>query len=125
MMGFCWRRVFLILFMLLVFFVSLFAFRNVSVRQFLFNRSFSSHQVHVTEEALLERLSVSFPDIIVQLSKLSPRQQKKLIEQVRRDIVAAASASGQSNEQAQKLGETVAMVLSKAVSRPSIADAYF
>ncbi|WP_208437443.1 hypothetical protein [Bartonella taylorii] len=124
-MGFCWRRVFLILFMFLVFFVSLFAFRNASVHQFLFNRSFSSHQVHVTEEVLLERLAVSFPDIIAQLSKLNPRQQKQLIEQVRREVVAAASASGQNNEQAQKLGETVAMVLSKAVSRPSIADAYF
>ncbi|WP_208435977.1 hypothetical protein [Bartonella phoceensis] len=124
-MGFYGHRIFLILFVFLVFFVSLFAFRNPSVYQFLFNRSFSSRQVDITEGELLERLAVSFPDIIVQLSRLSPEQQKKFIERVRRDIVAAASASGQSNEQAQKVGESVVRILSKAISHPSIADTYF
>ncbi|WP_455480184.1 hypothetical protein V4B17_04395 [Bartonella sp. B23] len=124
-MGFCWRRVVFILFVFLVFFISFFAFRNASVYRFLFHRPFFSQQVDVTEEAILERLAVYFPDIITQLSKLNPKQQKQLIEKVCRDIVAAASAGGQNNEQAQKLGRKVAMVLSRAVSRPSIADAYF
>ncbi|WP_455466977.1 hypothetical protein [Bartonella sp. B39] len=124
-MGFCWRRIVFVLFVFLVFFVSFFTFRNASVYRFLFKRSFSSQQVDVTEEALLERLAVSFPDIITQLSKLDPEQQKQLIEWVRRDVVAAASAGGKNNEQAQKLGKKVAMALSRAVSHPSIADTYF
>ncbi|UTO29413.1 hypothetical protein [Bartonella harrusi] len=124
-MGFCWRRILFILFVFSIFFTSTFAFRSVSVHKFLFNQSFSSHQDDMTEGMILERLAVSFPDIITQLSQLSPQQQKQLIEQVRRYVVAAASANGQNNEQAQKLGGTVVMILLKTISRPSIADSYF
>ncbi|GAA5106515.1 hypothetical protein [Bartonella jaculi] len=124
-MGFCWRRSILILFVFLVFAVSLFITRNPVVYQFFPARSFSSHQVNVTEGMLLEKLALSFPDIIVHLSRMNPQQQKQFIEQVRRDTVAAAAASGQSDELAQKLGETVAMVILKAISHPSIGDAYF
>lgn len=124
-MGFCWRRIFLILFMFLVFFASVFVFRSTSTQKFLFNRSFSSPKVDVTEEVLLERLAISFPELIKQLSKLSPKQQKQFIEYMRRTTVSAASANGRSDEQAQKLGEAVAMVLSKAVSNPSVTGAYF
>ncbi|WP_208434048.1 hypothetical protein [Bartonella taylorii] len=125
-MQFCWRRGVLILFVFIVFGASLVIFRNAAVYQFLFKRSFSSpQQVDVTEEMLLERLASSFPDIINQLSKMNPQQQKKFIEQVRRDTIAAASARGQSDEHAQKLGDTVAMAMLKAISSPSIADTYF
>ncbi|WP_019222410.1 hypothetical protein [Bartonella rattaustraliani] len=48
-----------------------------------------------------------------------------MIEQVRRDVIAFASASGQSDEQAQKLGGAVAAALSKAIAQPSIGSAYF
>ncbi|WP_156850743.1 hypothetical protein [Bartonella refiksaydamii] len=121
----CGRRVILILFVFCVFFASLFVSRNAAVYQFLFDRSFSSQQVDVTEEMLIERLAVSFPDIIMQLSKLSSEQQEKLIEQVYQGVVATASANGQSDEQSKKLGRTVAVILSKAIARPSITDAYF
>ncbi|WP_208432510.1 hypothetical protein [Bartonella taylorii] len=124
-MQFCWRRGVIILFVFMVFGASLFIFRNGVVYQILFKRSFSSRQVDVTEEMLLERLALSFPDIINKLSKMNPQQQKKFIEQVRRDTVAAASARGQSDEHARKLGDTVAMAMLKAISSPSIADAYF
>ncbi|AGF76075.1 hypothetical protein [Bartonella vinsonii] len=124
-MGFCWRRILFVLFVFFIFFASLFASRNVAVHKFLFGGSFSSQQVDVTEEILLERLAVLFPDIITQLSKLNSEQQKQLIEEFRRDVISAASANGQSSEQARKLGETVVMVLSKAILHPSIADAYF
>ncbi|EJF88263.1 hypothetical protein ME1_00721 [Bartonella vinsonii subsp. arupensis OK-94-513] len=124
-MGFCWRRVLFGLFIFFIFIASLFASRNITVYQLLLERSFPSHEVDVTEEMLLERLAIFFPDIIIQLSKLDPEQQKKLIEEVRRDVISVASANGQSNEQARKLGETVVMVLSKAILHPSIADAYF
>ncbi|UNE55566.1 hypothetical protein [Bartonella machadoae] len=124
-MGFCWRRVLLVLLVFFVFFTSTFAFRSASVREFLFNRSSPSHQVDVTEGMILERLALSSSEIIAQLSKLSPQQQKKLIERVYRDVVVAAEANGQSHEQAQKLGGTVVAFLLKAVSRPSIADSYF
>ncbi|USP03425.1 hypothetical protein [Bartonella taylorii] len=122
----CWRRIIFILFVFFVFFASLFASRNVAVYQFLFDRSFSSsQQVDITEEVLLEKLAVSFPDIIIHLSKLSSEQQKQLIQQVCRGVIAAASANGQSEELSRKLGKTVAIVLSKAISNSSIADAYF
>ncbi|VEJ45635.1 hypothetical protein [Bartonella vinsonii] len=124
-MGFCWHRVVFSLFIFFIFVASLFASRNIAVHKFLFGRSFFSQQVDVTEEMLLERLAVLFPDIIMQLSKLNPEQQKQLIEEFRRDVVSAASANGQSSEQARKLGETVVVVLSKAILHPSIADAYF
>ncbi|WP_409360786.1 hypothetical protein ACRPOS_005360 [Bartonella heixiaziensis] len=126
-MGFCWRRSVLILFVFFVFAASLFVSRNGAVYKVLFDRSFSSHQVNVnvTEGMLLERLALSFPDIVVKLSKMNPQQQKQFIEQVRRDTIAAASASGQSDELARKLGETVAMIILKAVSHPSISDSYF
>ncbi|EJF97510.1 hypothetical protein MEI_01204 [Bartonella vinsonii subsp. arupensis Pm136co] len=124
-MGFCWRRVLFGLFIFFIFIASLFASRNITVYQLLLERSFPSHEVDVTEEMLLERLAIFFPDIIIQLSKLDPEQQKQLIEEVRRDVISVASANGQSNEQARKLGETVVMVLSKAILHPSIADAYF
>ncbi|WP_406604221.1 hypothetical protein [Bartonella gliris] len=128
-MQFCWRRGVLILFVFVVFAASFLVSRNPAVYQFvyqfLFNRSFSSQQVDITEDMLLERLALSFPDIITQLSKMNPQQQKQFIEQVRRDTIAAASASGQSEEHAQKLGDTVAMAMLKAISHPSISDAYF
>ncbi|WP_425548547.1 hypothetical protein [Bartonella pachyuromydis] len=119
------RRIVFVLFVFSVFFASIFSSRSVSVYQFLSDRSFSSPQVNITEEVLLERLTVSFPDIIMQLSKLSPEQRKKIIEKIRHDIIAFASASGQSDEQAKKLGGVVAVVLSKAIFHPSIADVYF
>ncbi len=56
---------------------------------------------------------------------MSPQQQELFIEQVRREAVSFASKSGQSREKAHKFDETVAMALSKAISRPSIANAYF
>lgn len=124
-MQFCWRRCVFALFVFMVFGVGLFISRSGVVYQFLFKRSFSSQQVDVTEEMLLERLALSFPGIISQLSKMNPQQQKKFIEQVRRDTIAAAAARGRSDEHAQKLGDTVAMAMLKAISSPSIVDAYF
>ncbi|WP_019221471.1 hypothetical protein [Bartonella senegalensis] len=119
------HRVVIVVISFLIFVAVLFVYWKPSVSHVLFNRSLSSHQDSVTEKVLLERLEISFPGIITKLSKLKPQQQKQLIEQVRRDIVAAAAASGQSNEQARKLGDTAAMVLSKAASRAAVADAYF
>ncbi|WP_317993494.1 hypothetical protein [Bartonella gliris] len=124
-MQFCWRRGVLILFVFVVFAASLLVSRNAAVYQFFFNRSFSSQQVDITEDMLLERLALSFPDIIIQLSKMNPQQQKQFIERVRRDMIAAASASGQSEEHAQKLGDNFAMAILKAISHPSIGNAYF
>lgn len=125
-MGFCWHRIVLILFVFLIFGACMFASQNVAVYKFFVNKSFSSSdEMHVTEDMLLERLAVSLPDLVKRLSKMNPQQQKQLIEKVRRETIAAASESGQSDENAQKLGRTVAMVLLKAISRPSIADAYF
>lgn len=121
----CGNRIVFIFFVFSVFVASLFFSRNVTVDRFLSDRSFSSPQFNLTEGVLLEKFAVSFPDVIVQLSKLNPEQQKKLIEQLRHDMIAFASASGQSNEQAQKLGGIVAVVLLKAISHPSIVDAYF
>lgn len=121
----CGNRIVFIFFVFSVFVASLFVSRNVTVYRFLSDRSFSSSQINLTEEVLLEKFAVSFPDVIVQLSKLNPEQQKKLIEQLRHDMIAFASASGQSNEQAQKLGGIVAVVLLKAISHPSIVDTYF
>ncbi|WP_375642095.1 MULTISPECIES: hypothetical protein [unclassified Bartonella] len=120
------RRIIFILFVFFIFGAVFFASRSGAVYQFFSGRSSSSSQkLDVTEEELLERLSVSFPDIIKHLSKMSPQQQELFIAQLRRDIIALASKSGQSREQAQKSGEIVAMALSKAISRPSIANAYF
>ncbi|KEC54623.1 hypothetical protein [Bartonella koehlerae] len=127
------RRVLVIVFFFLFFAASLFVFRNPSTYLFLFNRSFSSNQVSVIESnqvsviegMIIERLEVSFPGIIMKLSKLNPQQKKQLIEQVYHDIVAIASAKGQSIGQARKLGEVGAVVLSRAISRGAVADAYF
>ncbi|WP_273756328.1 hypothetical protein [Bartonella sp. MM73XJBT] len=124
-MRFCESRIVFIFFVFSVFIASLFVSRNVAVYKFLFGRSFSSSQVNITEEVLLEKFAVSFPNVIMQLSKLKPEQQKKLIEKVRHDMIALASASGQNSEQAQKLGRIVAVILSKAISHSSIVDAYF
>ncbi|WP_017196567.1 hypothetical protein [Bartonella birtlesii] len=121
----CRSRIIFTLFAFLVFFTSLFAFRNVEVQRFLSNRSFSSSQVNITEGMLLERMAVFFPDIIMHLSKLNHEEQKKLVERVRCDMIAIAFANGHNSEQAQKLGRIVAMVLSKAISHPSIASSYF
>lgn len=124
-----WNRILLIFFVFFVFVAVFFAFRSAAVRQFIFNRSFSPSssqiQVHITEGAFLERLAISFPDIVKELSQLSPQQQQKLIEQLRQDAIAFASASGQSDEQAQKLGEVIATALSKAIAHPSIGSIYF
>ncbi|CAK01940.1 hypothetical protein [Bartonella tribocorum] len=126
-MGFFSNRVALILFVFLIFGACILASRSVVVHKFLsgYISSSSSQQVEVTEELLLERWAMAFPDIIVHLSKMNPQQQEQFIEQVRRDAVSFASESGQSREKANKFGETVAMALSKAMSRPSIANAYF
>ncbi|CAF26376.1 hypothetical protein [Bartonella quintana] len=124
-MVFCGRRIVLCVFVFLVFAASLFASRNVAIYQFLFGRFFSSHQVDVTEAMLLERLAISFPDIIMELSKLNPQQQKQVIEQIRQYTIATAFASGQSDEDAQKLGRAVVVAILKAISHPSIGDAYF
>ncbi|MET3559804.1 CRP-like cAMP-binding protein [Bartonella japonica] len=124
-----WNRILLILFVFFVFTAIFFAFRSVLVHQFIFNRSFSSSssqdQVNITEDAFLERLAVSFPDIVKELSQLSPQQQQQLIEQLRQEAIAFASANGQSDEQAQKLGEVIATVLSKVIAQPSIGSTYF
>ncbi|MBX4335061.1 hypothetical protein [Bartonella raoultii] len=126
-MGFCWRRIVLIALIFLIFGASMFASRSVILYDFLVNKfsSSSSDQLHLTEDMLLERLAVSLPDVIKRLSQMNPHQQKQLIEKVRKDTIAAAAESGQSDETAQKLGTKVATVLSKVISRPSIADAYF
>ncbi|WP_273719856.1 MULTISPECIES: hypothetical protein [unclassified Bartonella] len=121
----CGNRIIFIFFVFSVFGASLFVSRSVTAYRFLSDRSFSSPQVNITEEVLLEKFAVSFPDVIMQLSKLKPEQQKKLIEKMRHDIIALASASGQNSEQAQKLGRIVAVILSKAISHPSIVDTYF
>ncbi|QEE12481.1 hypothetical protein MNL01_05735 [Bartonella krasnovii] len=131
-MGFFSSRIAFILFIFLFFGVAIFASRSVVVHKFLSSYLFSSsssssssQQVEVTEALLLERWAMAFPDVIERLSKMSPQQQELFIEQVRRDAVLFASESGQSREKAHKFGETVAMALSKAMSRPSIANAYF
>ncbi|PIT70717.1 hypothetical protein CEV08_02680 [Bartonella tribocorum] len=130
-MGIFSDRVPFILFMFLIFGVSIFAFRNGVVSKFFANYTSSSHpqQVNVTDELLLERWIVAFPDFFVRfsahLSKMNPKQQELFIEKVRRDAVAFAIQNGQSREQALKFGETVVMALLKARSRPSIADTYF
>ncbi len=125
MMGFFSGRIAFILFIFLIFGVSIFASRSVAVYQFFSGYTSSSQQVEVTEGVLLERWAMAFPDIIVHLSKMSPRQQELFIEQVRREAVSFACENGQRREEAHKFGETVAMALSKAISRPSIANAYF
>ncbi|ATP12624.1 hypothetical protein BHOIPH791_11780 [Bartonella henselae] len=119
------HRVVIIVFAFLFFAAIFFVSRNPSVYRFLFNRSFSSNQVSVTGGMLIERLEVFFPGLIRELSKLNPQQQKQFIERVRCDIVTAASANGKSIEQACQLGEIVAMVLSRAISRGTVSDAYF
>ncbi|EJF95177.1 hypothetical protein MEE_01219 [Bartonella elizabethae F9251 = ATCC 49927] len=124
-MGFFSSRIALILFMFLILGISVFASRSVVVQKFFSSYTSSSQQVEVTEEWLLERWSMAFPDIIVHLSKMSPQQQEQFIEQVRRDAISFAAGNGQSREKAHKFGETVAMALSKAMSRPAIANAYF
>ncbi|WP_175869208.1 hypothetical protein [Bartonella gabonensis] len=126
-MGFFSSRIAFILFVFLIFAVGIFAPHSVTVQKFFsgYLSSSSSQQVEVTEELLLERWAMAFPDIIVHLSKMSPEQQELFIEQVRRDAVLFASESGQSREKAHKFGETVATALLKAISRPSIANAYF
>ncbi|GAA5094744.1 hypothetical protein [Bartonella acomydis] len=129
----CGRRIIFIVLVFFVFFASLFASRSVVVHKFLFNGSFSSSfertffssQIDITEEVFLERVAVLFPDIIMHLSKLNPEQQKKLIEQVRCNVIAIAFANAHSSEQAQKLGRIVAVTLLKAISHPSIVAAYF
>ncbi len=131
MMGFFSGRIAVILFMFLLFGVGIFASQSVVVHKLLSNYMFSSsspsssQQVEVTEALLLERWAMAFPDVIERLSKMSPQQRELFIEQVRRDAVSFASESGQSREEAHKFGETVAMALTKAMSRPSIANAYF
>ncbi|WP_273789253.1 hypothetical protein [Bartonella sp. ML70XJBT] len=129
-MGFSSSRIVFILFIFLLFGAAIFASRSVVVHKLLSSYLFSSsssssQQVEVTEALLLERWAMAFPDVIERLSKMSPQQQELFIEQVRRDAVLFASESGQSREEAHKFGETVAMALSKAMSRPSIANAYF
>ncbi|WP_375649684.1 hypothetical protein [Bartonella sp. OT172YNZD] len=125
-MGSFLHRIIFILFVFFIFGAIFFASRSSAVYQFFSGRSsFSSQKFDVTEELLLERLSVSFPDIIKHLSKMSPQQQELFIAQLRRDVIALAFKNGQSREQAHKSGETIAMALSKAISRPSIANAYF
>ncbi|WP_375676340.1 MULTISPECIES: hypothetical protein [unclassified Bartonella] len=124
-MGSFSHRIIFILFVFFIFGAVFFASQSSVVYQFFSGRSSSSQKLDVTEEELLERLSVSFPDIIKHLSKMDPQQQELFIAQLRRDVIALAAKSGQSREQAQKSGETVAMALSKAISRPSIANAYF
>ncbi|WP_375637660.1 MULTISPECIES: hypothetical protein [unclassified Bartonella] len=124
-MGSFSHRIIFILFVFFIFGAVFFASQSSVVYQFFSGRSSSSQNLDVTEEELLERLSVSFPDIIKHLSKMDPQQQELFIAQLRRDVIALAAKSGQSREQAQKSGETVAMALSKAISRPSIANAYF
>ncbi|WP_273758339.1 hypothetical protein [Bartonella sp. AU55XJBT] len=126
-MGFFSSRIAFILFMFFIFGVSIFASRSVVSHKFFsgYVSSSSSQQVEVTEALLLERWAMAFPDVIERLSKMSPQQQELFIEQVRRDAVSFASESGQSREEAYKFGETVAMALLKAMSRPSIANAYF
>ncbi|WP_144753040.1 hypothetical protein [Bartonella saheliensis] len=130
-MGFFSGRIAVILFMFLLFGVGIFASQSVVVHKLLSNYMFSSsspsssQQVEVTEALLLERWAMAFPDVIERLSKMSPQQRELFIEQVRRDAVSFASESGQSREEAHKFGETVAMALTKAMSRPSIANAYF
>ncbi|WP_208440672.1 hypothetical protein [Bartonella raoultii] len=130
-MGFFSGRIAFIFFIFLLFGVSIFASQSVVVHKLLSNYMFSSsspsssQQVEVTEALLLERWAMAFPDVIERLSKMSPQQRELFIEQVRRDAVSFASESGQSREEAHKFGETVAMALTKAMSRPSIANAYF
>ncbi|WP_330167863.1 hypothetical protein [Bartonella grahamii] len=120
------RRIIFILFVFFIFFAVFFASRSGVVHQFFSGRSsFSSQQFDVTEELLLERFFVLFPDIIMHLSKMNSQQQKLFIEQLRRDVIALAFKSGQSREQAHKSGEIIAMALSKAISRPAFANAYF
>ncbi len=79
-MGFLSGRIAFILFIFLIFGVSIFASRSVAVYQFFSGYTSSSQQVEVTEEVLLERWAMAFPDIIVRLSKMSPRQQELFIE---------------------------------------------
>ncbi|EJF81061.1 hypothetical protein [Bartonella doshiae] len=129
-MAFFWRRIMLILFVFLIFWASLFVSRNIAGYNFLFNKSFSSHgsisyRGNVTEGVLIERLVISWPDLVESLSKMSSQQQKKFIEQIRRNIVSAAFAEGRSGEDARKLGEAVVMAMLKAISNPSIGNTYF
>ncbi|PIT69830.1 hypothetical protein [Bartonella tribocorum] len=120
------HRIIFILFVFFIFSASLFVSRSGAVSQFFFSHSsFSSQKIDVTEGFFLERLSVSFPDIITHLSKMSPQQQELFIVYLRRDAVSFASELGQSCEEAHKFGEAVAMAFSKAMSRPSILDSYF
>ncbi|MCZ2204070.1 hypothetical protein [Bartonella sp. A05] len=115
----------LILSGLFIFAASLLVYQGSSTYKSLFSKSTFSNQADVTEDMLLERLTVSLPDVIMDLSKMSDTQKQAVIKQARRDAIAAASASGQSNEQAQKFGETVAMAVSKALYQPSVGDSYF
>ncbi|WP_455478172.1 hypothetical protein V3565_05445 [Bartonella sp. B10] len=132
-MVFCWRRVVLILFMFFLFAASLFISRGMEVYHLVFDKTSFSHPDSVTEEAFLdvvqevflERLAVSFPDVIENLSTMNLQQKKALIDMARKDAVAAASANGQDCERARKFGEAVATAVSKAIFHPSIVNTYF
>lgn len=118
-------RVPLILFVFLIFGVSIFASRSGVFHKFFSGYASSFQQVEVTEELLLERWAMAFPDVIVRLSKMTPQQKELFIEQMHRVVVSLAFESGQSREQAHKFGETFAMALSKVIFRPAIANTYF
>ncbi|AGF74726.1 hypothetical protein BAnh1_08500 [Bartonella australis AUST/NH1] len=115
-----WRRtIILILFISLIFVSAFLVYRVFLSYQFVFNGNSLSQQVNLTEDILLERPAVSAPDAIEKISKMSVQQKRQIIEQARRDAIAAASASGQNNEQAQKFGHVAAEAISKAINHPS------
>ncbi|WP_332066025.1 hypothetical protein [Bartonella sp. CB189] len=137
-MGFLGRRGVFILVIFLLFGANFLFSGSKTVHKFIRSNIFPSYQADVgssshqdmvftdsAEHVILERLAVSFPDIMENISKMNPQQKKQLIELVRRDAIASAVANGHSEAAARKYGEAVAMVLSKIAFNSSIGDDYF
>ncbi|WP_336276523.1 hypothetical protein [Bartonella sp. CB178] len=132
-MEFFWRRMGLIAVVCLVFVSSLLASKVGLFHKFTFTKSLSSYrsegvgsgEVDLTESVILERLVVSFPDILAGLSQLDSRQKEWVVEFMRKNAVAAAFADGWGDESARKFGEAVAIAIAKAASRPTVGDDYF
>ncbi|WP_332060484.1 hypothetical protein [Bartonella sp. CB74] len=121
------HRIVCVFFIFFVFGASFFIPKIKGPYRVIFNETLPSRQVSITKigDIFLERLVLFFPDVVANLSKMSPQQKRQLVELVRQDAVIIASANGQSDEDAQKFGEVISVALSKAIFHPYISDAYF
>ncbi|MCZ2328676.1 hypothetical protein [Bartonella sp. F02] len=121
-----WRCVIiLILSVLFILSVAFLIHRGSSFYKSMLGKTAASYRNRATEDEVLERLAVLSPDLIVNLSKMSDQNKRRIIEQARRDAISSAIASGQSDEDARKFGDAVVTAISKAILQPSITNAYF